>query len=260
MLQNFKKWNSSVMEAETISKNAASLKSLTSRGNQKLILILLCTFSVFYSGNLYARGPIKNFNKTNQINSVPFGKEAMEFIGFKNRTNKKQMDHLLDGFGNRLEGAHIAVNKSDFYLGIYSFDELQLYKSTKKYVSFVDVDEFIYSFNDNYAYKSGMMFAGIYLTCFGILPIGIPLWVAANPNKTQMHLKGEMKLYLYDTQKKEIVLATPLSFNYTDYYKGQYFHSKTDKEKIDNYYKIFLANLLLEKYVAMDNFIKNINE
>jgi len=210
--------------------------------------------------NLSAGGPIKKFNKTIQQNSIPYGKEMIDFIGFKNSRNIKTLDNLLKGFGATLSNTHIAVDRSDFYMGIFSLDELQLYKSTKRYVSFVEVNEFLYEYNDRYSYNVDMEVAGIILTAFCLIPIGVPLLIAADPNKTQMQLKGEMKFYLYDTQKKEIAMVTPLSFNYVDYYKGKYFHRKTDHASIDNYYRIFLSNLLLEKYVAMDNFIRSISE
>ena len=85
-----------------------------------------------------------------------FGQERMEFIGFKNLPPKNK---TLENFGMQLERAHIAVNRQDFYMGVYSFQELEVYKSSMRYVSFVDIEKISSTYNDGYG-----GFYGLYLT------------------------------------------------------------------------------------------------
>lgn len=199
-------------------------------------------------------------NKTINSEQLNYGKELMEFIGFKNSKNINNVDWLLGSFGGTLSNAHIAVDKSKYYLGIYSFNELMKYKSEMRYISFVEIDNHTYSYNDNYGIKPGLYAVGVVLSCtIALLPIGIPLMIAGSGNKCMIKLNGEYTIYVYDTQKQEIILTTPLKVNVSDVYKGQYLGRKSESSKVDEYYRIYLSNELLGKYKDAYMFIENLN-
>ena len=69
------------------------------------------------------------FTNNAQRRSFDFGHEPMEFLGFKNSytTDSEFLDKkpFFQSFGNKIEGFNIAVNRSDFYTGVYSFSEME---------------------------------------------------------------------------------------------------------------------------------------
>ena len=189
-----------------------------------------------------------------------FGQENMEFIGFK---NIKRGNILLKDFGIELERRHIAVNRQNFYMGVYSLQELEIYKSSMRYITFIDVIKQSYTKNDAVSYNSaldlcGWLVAGI--TCFTLFPVYVPILCAANGNDCQIILNGEYHLYVYDTVNKEIILSLPLEVKEHDIYRGQYGHKDTNKEAVNNRYRNLLYNALLDVYSNAYNFVKNINE
>lgn len=189
-----------------------------------------------------------------------FGEEKMEFIGFK---NMRRGDMLLKDFGVELERRHIALNRQKFYMGVYSFQELESYKSSMRYVTFVDVIKHSFTKNDAVSYNGaldicGWVIAGI--SCFTLFPVYVPMLCAANGNDCQITLNGEYQLYVYDSIKKEIVLTTPIEIKEEEIYKGQYTHKDTDQEAVNDRYRNLLYNALLDAYSHAYNFVKNINE
>lgn len=184
-----------------------------------------------------------------------FGNELMEFIGFKNLSSTVSLP-LLDKVGAVLEKGNIAVDRSKFWLGIYSFAELELYKSTKRYISFVQVNKFY--INTYSPQKPDLAMAGALLTGFMLLPIGIPMIAAAMPNKTIISFDVEFVINVYDAQKKEIALSRAFVYQVKDIYKGR--KEKTPPETwavIDEYYRVELTNALWKEYIAVDNFLRN---
>ena len=112
----------------------------------------------------------------------PYEKENMEFIGFKN-ANRNQA--LIKDFGAELERRHIALNRQDFYMGVYSLQELETYKSTMRYISFVDISRLRNVWNDNVYDKDGLELGGWIIagvTCFTLFPVYIPMICASHKN------------------------------------------------------------------------------
>lgn len=60
-----------------------------------------------------------------------------EFDSWKQFKN----DPVISGFGNKLETSGIAIDKSFAYFGIYSLQELELYKSDYRYITFIQVNK-----------------------------------------------------------------------------------------------------------------------
>lgn len=60
-----------------------------------------------------------------QRNSPTKASPNMEFIGLKNM-NKNNL--MFKEFGSDLERANMAINKQNFYMGMFSLQELETYK------------------------------------------------------------------------------------------------------------------------------------
>ena len=144
-----------------------------------------------------------------QRNYQTMASPNMEFIGLKNMNKNNPM---FKDFGGDLERANIALNKQNFYMGMFSLQELETYKSTKRYITFVDVVRHTYSHSDAVHDNPDMEFAGWFIagfTVFTLFPVYVPLLCAADKNDCQIALKGEYVLYVYDTVKKEVVFTSP---------------------------------------------------
>ncbi len=169
-----------------------------------------------------------------------YGKGMIEFIGFKGTYTKENIKNVpvFANYGRQLEAKGIAIDRSDFYLGIYSLQELYMYKGEKRYVAFVDVLKYQNTYNDNVGYRSGLaltgwMIAG--LTCFTLFPVYVPMVCAANSNECTLNYNVECVLYIYDTESKQIVLRTPYTAEYNVKAEGQYMHKDTDRGAITEY-------------------------
>ncbi len=243
------------MEMSLQSKNSNHSSIIFMKTTKFYFILLLCGIALFTSCSTALQG----------IQSIPrqqqqFGKENMEFIGFKNISRNNVM---LRDFGTELERSHIAINKQNFYMGIFSLQELETYKSTMRYVTFVDVIKHSYTKNDMIEHKPGLEIVGWVvagLTCFTLFPVYLPMICSAGGNACQINLNCEYQLYVYDTVKKEVVLTTPIEIKQSDLYRGQFGHKETDKAAVNERYKNILFNTLLENYANAYNFVKNINE
>lgn len=191
-------------------------------------------------------------------NTLNMDAPNMEFIGLKNM-NKNNL--MFKDLGADLERANIAVNKQTFYMGMFSLQELETYKSTKRYITFVDVVRHAYSHSDAVHDNPDMELAGWMiggLTAFTLVPVYVPLLCAADKNDCQITLKGEYILYVYDTVKKEVVFTSPFEISENDIYTGQYSHKKTDQKAVNERYKNILYNALLTQYAQAYNYVNTL--
>ena len=187
-----------------------------------------------------------------------FGQERMEFIGFKNLPPKNK---TLENFGMQLERAHIAVNRQDFYMGVYSFQELEVYKSSMRYVSFVDIEKISSTYNDGINDNPSLTTWGWFMagfTVFTLPMVYVPMIVCGNKDYCQLSVNLKCKLYVYDTVKKEIVLTTPIDYQWAETDKGQYTHKDTDRDAINDSNQARIYNELLDYYARAYNFIETL--
>lgn len=198
--------------------------------------------------------------------SLPYGHEPMEFLGFKNSyttdsefLNKKE---FFRSFGNKIEGYNIAVDRTDFYTGVYSFAEMERYHATKRYISFIEVLKHEDTYDDTVGDNQGMMLGGAFVagfTLFTLFPVYVPLMVCAEGNKCNLKLHGEYKLYVYDTKLKEIVYANMFHIDDEVLCKGQYSHKKTDRAAVKEYTETVFFNALLDEYKHAYDYLENQN-
>lgn len=246
-----------------------------------------------------------------KIESVINEKPIMEFIGYKGDSNilsttsetKNSFGTVLTvmspfdqwkaitqteslrTMGATLQDKNMAIDKSFAYFGIYSLQELELYKAQTRYVTFIEVAKNQYKIKDNGTDKKllGLMSA-TYLgsgLAFNILSSSIPaketsgyytydnsgsknfyqgfgigcdivgvlcLIPAITKSKTVSTFEGLYNIYVYDTLSKEIIYKDGVSISSTDDFDGSYFYDDASKKVVNEYYGKIISNALLRKY------------
>lgn len=206
-----------------------------------------------------------------------------EFDQAKAIANTKSLRQL----GYNLETSGIANNKTDSYFGIYSLQEMELYKSDSRYVTFVEVAENKLDYKDNKgasvimgALGGGFVAGGLpifflgesykndkyaqdlaesYSVLGGICTaVGIPFIIAALiPTKTKINFTGMYYIYLYDTQTKSLIRKEVVSVNCSENFKGSYTYDDSSKEIVRDYISQNVYNSLLQKYYELNTWLKN---
>ncbi len=220
--------------------------------HSKLFLTILAFLPLLTSCHTALQVP-----KVESVATKTYGKPNMEFIGFKNMNRNTA---IMKNFGAELERRNIALNRQDFYMGVYSLQELETYKSTMRYVTFIDISRLYDNWNDAVADNDGLevggwVIAGI--TCFTLFPVYVPMLCAADGNSCQLDVSCVCTLYVYDTQKDEIILSIPIEYKDSQTFKGQYSHKKTDREAVKQRSRTLLYNSLLPYFERAYNFIQS---
>ena len=78
-----------------------------------------------------------------------WGRDAYVFMSEYGQAKAISNTKSLRQLGYNLESNGVAKNKSDSYFGIYSLQEMELYKSDSRYVTFVEVAQSMLNFKDN---------------------------------------------------------------------------------------------------------------
>ena len=220
----------------------------------KKILYIFCVACLFASCHTVLQVP------TVERSTPQVEKPSVEFVGFKNLSR----NHIMfKEFGSALERANIAVNKQSYYMGTFSLMELENYKSSMRYISFIDVVRHTYSHNDAINDNIDMYNAGLIIACVttGLLfPVYVPLFCAWDKNDCEMALIGEYNLIIYDTEKKQIVLSSPFEIHYQEQFKGQYSYKKTDTKQIDEQFKNMLYNEFFEQYLHAHQYLRDLEQ
>lgn len=156
----------------------------------KHFIILSCACALLTSCATTIKTPNVELTKIEtELNSTP----QMDFIGFKVDSNilstTQENDSVMSEFdqakaikdtkalrnlGYTLESARIAQDRSYGYFGIYSLQELELYKSSHRYVTFVEVAQSKFNWDDNKTAQKvragiggGLLGEGLFCTIFG---------------------------------------------------------------------------------------------
>ncbi|MBQ0039735.1 MAG: hypothetical protein KBS64_04860 [Treponema sp.] len=196
----------------------------------------------------------------------------------------------LKGLGKKLEGSKIAEDKSFAYFGIYSLQELELYKTKNRYVSFVEVTQNKLSYEDHGLLRSnictgaglaglscGLLFYGLGSTAdpvtvedenladfekkygIGCMVVGALFTLLALPPTTcETKFEGEYNIYVYDTVKKEIIRKEVVKVDHGDKWEGSFSHPDTNKDVLYSYYSSAISNALLRKYDGINKWISTL--
>lgn len=143
--------------------------------------------------------PVEAIKIKTELDATP----QMDFIGFKidstilSSTPKSNIvfsefeqakairdTKSLRTLGNTLEKAHIAQDKSFAYFGIYSLQEMEAYKSNNRYVTFIEVAQNDFLWDDNSYTKEKLTKGAIGLISSGaIFTIGGITFKNVSPNE-----------------------------------------------------------------------------
>ena len=173
----------------------------------------------------------------------------MEFIGFVNTQRNEYMLQLFNKFGRELEKSNIALNHQQYSLGSqFNVESLYSYESTMRYVSYVYVKNLHIKYNDDVLdnmslKKAASLVAG--LSLFTLFQVYLPMYAAADVDKTQQNIFLEADLCVYDTHKHELIQTIPINFYGSEIYSGQYKNRQTNFRLLMESERSVLTNVLL---------------
>lgn len=145
----------------------------------------------------------------------------------------------LRQLGSELEQSKIANNKSDAYFGIYSLQELELYKTNSRYVTFVEVAKNKLNYNSNE--KTGTVLASVGA---GFLGGGLPI--------LGLGLRYENN----DDKEKLLIRKDAVTVNLHESFSGSYSYDESSKDIVHEYISKNIANELLKKYEELNKWIR----
>lgn len=188
----------------------------------------------------------------------------------------------LRQLGNTLEVNGVATNKSDSYFGIYSLQELELYKTNNRYVTFIEIAKNkLDCFNNTEGLSTlGGMGAGSILGGFGLFAMGKSGYTEASnfykgfgigtiiiggifslfaltPSKTRVEFEGLYNIYIYDTKTKSLIRKEVVTVNCTEEFTGSYDYDDRSKEIVREYISQNISNSLLKKYDEINKWLNN---
>lgn len=188
----------------------------------------------------------------------------------------------LKNLGSNLENSGIAIDKSDAYFGIYSLQEMELYKTDNRYVTFVEVARSKFDYNDNKDMKytlggigGGLMLGGFPFCMYALddgyqkavkdrfavmggLTMGmggIISLIALTPSKTTITYEGIYNIYIYDTVKKSLIRKQSCSVNFKEDFKGLYTMNESSKNIVHDYIAKRVYNELMSNYNTIINWL-----
>lgn len=198
----------------------------------------------------------------------------------------------LRQIGHSLQEKNIATDQSFAYFGIYSLQELELYKSRTRYVTFIEVVKNQYTIDESGLNQkligsigAGLLGGGIFLNiCGAMIPekevngyyvrdnsslkaayqglgIGydlgglIMLLIATKKSKTDISFDGMYNIYVYDTQTKEIIYKDTVSVSSKDTFVGSYLQFKESQSVVNDYYGKLICNSILQKYDSINQWL-----
>ncbi len=199
----------------------------------------------------------------------------------------------LRKIGSTLQEKNIARDQSYAYFGIYSLQELELYKSKTRYVTFIEVVKNKYTVSDNGLNKN--LYAGIGATSLGlgllyhiigasisaertnayggkesnsgiksffhIFGVGLDLTglgfliAGGSEAKSVITFDGIYNIYVYDSHAKEIIYKDAVTLNSKETFKGSYLLYKESQTAVSEYYAKQICNEVLKKYDAINHWL-----
>lgn len=281
-----------------------------------IFLILLFSFSIFFNSCATAITTAKNVKPYELTNTLETAC-SMDFIGYKIDSNilstsasaktsagiwGYDIDTVMSEFdqakaianteslkklGYILENHGIALDKSSNYFGIYSLQEMELYKGENRYVTFIEIAQSKLNYDDNKGSKNiwggfagGFIAAGVPIAGLGYawkddeyagdlgntymkLGIGasaigllcaIPVLL---PTKTKIDFTGLYNIYLYDTMTKQLIRKDAVSVNVKEEFTGSYTYDDSSKAIVQDYISRHIYNEIMKKYSELNVWLKS---
>jgi len=197
-----------------------------------------------------------------------------------NTESLKKLGYILENHG-------IALDKSSNYFGIYSLQEMELYKGENRYVTFIEVAQNKLNYDDNKGSKNiwggfagGFLAGGVPFTIlgaswkddeylgdlgniymkFGIGASAIGLLCAIPallPTKTKIDFNGLYNIYLYDTTTKQLIRKDSVSVKVKDEFTGSYTYDDSSKLIVQDYISRHIYNEIMKKYSELNIWLKS---
>ena len=281
---------------------------------KKSLIISAFILSVFLLNSCATAIKIEKYVDPYEI-KTSYEKPIMDFIGYKIDTNilstssstqlsagvwAPQVNTVMSEFdqakaiqstkslrqlGYTLETDNIATDKSDSYFGIYSLQELELYNSNNRYVTFVEVAQSKLDCKDNRSTQAvfsgsagGFLGGGLSLLMLGAMfkndkyvsdlskvymgsgigfsVLGLLFLIPAMaPTKTDLQFDGLYNIYIYDTQTKSLIRKDSVPVNCHETFEGSYSYDEASKEVVRNYISKNISNELLKKYDELNKWL-----
>lgn len=219
----------------------------------KKLLVFICLACALFSCKTTA---IQVTNVAKSKVSRP--NSNMEFIGCKNISRS---NFLLKGIGSELEVRGIASDASVAYRGIYSETELVTYQSSKRYVTYIDVNQHAYKQNDDVHSNDDLYVAGLVIggmTVFTLIPVYVPLLCASQKNDCEITLNVDYNIVVFDNITKRNVCIYPVSMDIKDLHTGKFAHRNTNQAEVNAHYKTVLFNAILAEYAKAWDYVNTL--
>ena len=199
----------------------------------------------------------------------------------------------LRRIGKILQAKNIANDQSYAYFGIYSLQELELYKSRTRYITFIEVVKNKYTVSDNSLNKNLYGTFGATFLATGIvghvIAVALPdkeiengieydytgykstlnitglicdvagigcLIAGGTKAKSEVTFDGTYNIYVYDTYTKEVIFKDAVTVSSTDTFTGSYLQHKESQAAVNDYYAKLICNEILKKYDSINQWLK----
>lgn len=193
----------------------------------------------------------------------------------------------LRNIGSTLSNNNLAVDKSYSYFESFSLNDLELYKTPKRFISFIEVEQNQYNYeekntkqtlwgvlgslslvcglsmhamplepskNDIQESKGSMHALGAIYDVAGLFSI----YKALKSPKTYLNFSGIYNIYIYDTIEKRLLRKESVYVQSTDTFKGLFNHADTNISNLNNYYAQKISNSILEKYDELNKWLSTL--
>lgn len=183
----------------------------------------------------------------------------MEFIGFKAGDsqwgNSSRADwssiknsQAIRSIGSSLQFGGIAIDESNSYFGVYSFQEIKEYKNKKRFITFIEFPDFDLTYSQGVEPVALFTIGAVLSSLVVGLPLGL-IFMAASNYKTHMYLNASANIYVYDSKIGEIVYKKNVYFKEEKVFTGLWSESsEIGRQKVHDYFATEMANRLLEEY------------
>lgn len=178
-----------------------------------------------------------DFNKQKMVSFI--GIDAPHMSNYTNEAGDNSDDMKID-FGIRyiksmservgltLQRRGIALNRTYNYSGAYDLVNLKEYKSSSRYLCFVQFDQVIFSQDVSGGRK-------IFRYATALVTYGVGLLI---PNKFDLECNADYVIRIYDTQTNEFIYAERKHFQVKDTVNG----GNTNLDQILGVYSDYIAN------------------
>ena len=201
---------------------------------------------------------------------------TLEYFSDYNYWMKVRDTKTFRRFGSTLSKLKMADDCSKLYFGEFTPQDLVMYKSAKRYVAFVSVQETQFLYHDTAKTQQAWTNAGFILSIGGAAfiasmiddfppgTLGKKVEMALSAGsfgvgllcfipqfftpKTKFAFKGKYAICVYDTKEKCLVAKEPIEVEWMEEWNGSIESDKTDQKMINNFCALKLENALIDGF------------